>query len=54
MMEIDPDFCRLGDHMVTTPSLRRVRERLLSTASGACRDGFGQTSYLYWDIELEP
>ena len=53
-MEIDCDFCRRGDHMVTTASLWRVQERLLSTASGAYRDGFGQTGYLYWDIELEP
>lgn len=53
-MEIDPDFCRRGDYMVTTASLWRMRERLFSTASRACRDGFGLTGYLYWDIELEP
>jgi len=40
--------------MVTTRLVPRSLGRLSSTASGAYRNGSGQTSILYWDIELEP
>lgn len=52
--EVARDFRHRGDHMVTTRRIRRALERLSSTASGAYRDGYGVTGYLYWDIELEP
>lgn len=54
VLEIAPDFHRGGDHMVTTTPFRRGPEWNSSTALGAYRDGLADTSYLYWDIELEP
>lgn len=53
-LEIAGDFRRRGDHMVTKRVARRRPRRISSKASGAYRRGSGETSYLYWDIELEP
>ena len=51
---IASDFRRRGDHMVTTSLSRSDPERISSTPKRTYWVEYGRTSFLYWDIELEP